>query len=166
MNKFPFGQTIFAWREHRQLTQKQLAQRAGISRTNLSAVERGKAEVSLRTLRALAHALDVRPGLLVDGVPPGIEMGAQRLDRSMMDRIAAAALTGERLTDPLQDAAAMQLSALTRSRVEADSKGKKFLRAKLQSPRALARTWLGLAANIHPDDLRSLLQRIEDKTRR
>lgn len=67
----PFGETVLAWRLARGLTQAALANLARVSRPNLSAIERGQREVTLGTLRALAVALDVRPGVLVDGVSPG-----------------------------------------------------------------------------------------------
>ena len=70
METSPFGQTLFLWRLDRHLSQAALAQRAGIPRPNLSLMERGKREVTLGTLRALAVALDVRPGILADGVLP------------------------------------------------------------------------------------------------
>ena len=67
----PFGQTVHLWRMHWDLTQDELARRSGMSRPNLSAVEQGKREVTLSTLRALAVALDVTPGILADGIGPG-----------------------------------------------------------------------------------------------
>src|SRR6266700_81765 len=66
----PFGETLLAWRLARGMSQAELAQAARMSRPNLSAVERGDREVTLRTLRRLALALDVRPGILADGVAP------------------------------------------------------------------------------------------------
>lgn len=63
----PFGQAVLLWRLHRGLTQQTLAVKARVPRSNLSAIERGKREVSLRTLRSLALALEVRPGVLADG---------------------------------------------------------------------------------------------------
>ena len=47
------------WREHRGLTLRALAAAAGISPAMLSETETGKKEGSVRTLRSLAHALDV-----------------------------------------------------------------------------------------------------------
>ncbi|HMF41326.1 MAG TPA: helix-turn-helix transcriptional regulator, partial [Polyangia bacterium] len=66
----PFGETVLAWRLARGMTQAELGRAARIPRPNLSAIERGDREVTLKTLRALALALDVRPGVLADGIPP------------------------------------------------------------------------------------------------
>src|SRR5262249_26324947 len=53
--------------------------------------------VTLRTLRALALALDVRPGALVDGQMPG---AGPPLTRTAIERIAKAAVKGTSLVDP------------------------------------------------------------------
>jgi DNA-binding Xre family transcriptional regulator len=47
------------WREHRGLTLREVARRAGISAAMLSEMEAGKKEGSIRTLAALARALAV-----------------------------------------------------------------------------------------------------------
>src|SRR6185312_11287307 len=92
-----FGETVLAWRLTRGMTQTQLARAARVPRPNLSAIERGDREVTLRTLRALALALDVRPGALVDGEMPNAP-GAP-FTRTQMERIADAAVQGTRLPD-------------------------------------------------------------------
>ena len=92
----PFGETVLAWRLTRGMTQAQLARAAKLPRPNLSAIERGDREVTLRTLRALALALDVRPGALVDGETPG---AGPPLTRTQMERIANAAAHGTALSD-------------------------------------------------------------------
>jgi len=163
MQTLPFGQTLLLWREYQGMTQGQLAEKAGISRPNLSAVERGKAEVSLKTLRAMAYALGVRPGVLVDGFPPGWQAEAKRLDRAALERIAAAVVTGKPPEDLSEASAATELRVLTRSRLQAS--GRKPIRGTVPSARAAAGAWLRLEARVHPDDVRSLLQRIGDRTR-
>jgi DNA-binding XRE family transcriptional regulator len=47
------------WREHRGLTQQELAKRAGISKPYLSQIETGKRQGTVETLNAIAGALDV-----------------------------------------------------------------------------------------------------------
>jgi transcriptional regulator with XRE-family HTH domain len=94
----PFGETVLAWRLTRGMTQDELAQAARIPRPNLSAIERGDREVTLRTLRSLALALDVRPGALVDGEMPGT--ATSPLTRAQMERIAHATVDGTSLSDP------------------------------------------------------------------
>ena len=51
--------TIKLWREHRGLTQQELAKRAGISKPYLSQIETGKRQGTVETLSALARSLDV-----------------------------------------------------------------------------------------------------------
>jgi len=59
------GETpIRVWRRHRGMTQQELATKIGISKSHLSEVESGKGELSLKTLRAAARALDIDPASL------------------------------------------------------------------------------------------------------
>ncbi|MES1205193.1 MAG: helix-turn-helix transcriptional regulator [Pseudomonadota bacterium] len=103
----PFAETVLAWRLFRGLTQAQLARAAGVPRPNLSAVERGEREVTLKTLRALAAALDVRPGVLADGEAPtaGLPLG-----RASLERIARAAAGGTTLANAREHALARGLA--------------------------------------------------------
>jgi DNA-binding XRE family transcriptional regulator len=55
---------VRAWREHRKLTQEQLAEAAGISKSYLSQIESGKRRGTTNVLVALANAL----GLDLDDV--------------------------------------------------------------------------------------------------
>jgi transcriptional regulator with XRE-family HTH domain len=55
-------------RERALLTQQELADRAGISRTAISAIERLKAEPQFSTIRKLAQALDCEPADLMPEV--------------------------------------------------------------------------------------------------
>jgi len=103
----PFGETVLAWRLARGLTQADLAHAARIPRPNLSAIERGDREVTLKTLRALALALDVRPGILADGIPPQTE--ARPLSRARLERIARATARGLESPDPRESVLARQL---------------------------------------------------------
>lgn len=50
---------IKVWREHRGLTQEALAQAAGITKAYLCQIETGKRQGSVKTLAALARALEV-----------------------------------------------------------------------------------------------------------
>ena len=50
---------IRVWREHRRLSQQQLAEAAGISKPYLSQLEAGRREASQRVIRRLAKALCV-----------------------------------------------------------------------------------------------------------
>jgi DNA-binding XRE family transcriptional regulator len=50
---------VFAYREHQALTQQQLADKAGVSRVMISEIESGKKDGSIKTIKALAKALNV-----------------------------------------------------------------------------------------------------------
>ena len=60
------GAAVRAAREHRGITQEVLSERAGLDPANLSRVERGRAGVSVAMLAALAGALGVPAGALLD----------------------------------------------------------------------------------------------------
>lgn len=53
------GSRVLAWREHRGLTQTQLAKAASISKAYLSQIETGVRHGSVKSLKALAVALQV-----------------------------------------------------------------------------------------------------------
>ncbi len=53
-------------RDRRGLTQEQLAEKAGVSRTYLARLETGRQDPTLSTLEKLAKALGVRVGRLLE----------------------------------------------------------------------------------------------------
>jgi DNA-binding XRE family transcriptional regulator len=57
---------IKLWREHRGLTQQELADLAGISKPYLSQIENGKRQGTIETLSALARSLGVPLHVLTD----------------------------------------------------------------------------------------------------
>src|SRR5438105_4386004 len=113
-----FGQTVLLWRLERRLSQAQLAIKAKVPRPNLSAIEKGKREVSLKTIRSLAAALDVKPGILVDGVAPKSWEGNE-FSRSALERIARAAAGNHRLENPGERLLADRLKLVLHSRLNA-----------------------------------------------
>ena len=64
---------VYAWRKARQLTQEQLAERAGVSASMISLIENGGSGFTVETLSDIGHALRVRPGWLLDRDPKAIE---------------------------------------------------------------------------------------------
>ena len=157
----PFSQTVLLWRLQRGMTQEALAQRARVSRPNLSAIERGKREVSLGTLRALAVGLDVRPGVLADGVPPSVlEAGAARLSREALERVADAVLCGTPLRDRHERVLADALRKVVRQRLLAGRQQRGRVR---RGKRAAAAAWLWLESTYPATVVQSLLQRIADR---
>jgi len=58
-----------AWREHRGLTQEQLADLAGTTHQVIGYLERGRTQLSAKWLRKLAPVLDTTAGMLLDHDP-------------------------------------------------------------------------------------------------
>lgn len=63
-----FGDAVRARREELQLTQEDLADKAGIHRTYLSDIERGARNLSLINIEKLAAALNVSMAALFEAV--------------------------------------------------------------------------------------------------
>lgn len=155
----PFGEAVLLWRLQRGLTQEELARRAGVPRPNLSAIERGQREVSLKTLRALAVALDVRPGVLVDGIVPQEEAGG--LSREAMERIADAVVRNAPLAEPKEQALADRLKYLVGSRLRAAGP---VTKGGVRLGRVSDRAWLSLSS--YPEAvIESLVSRILERGR-
>lgn len=64
-----FGQRVKEARDYRMLTQAELAERAGLHRVHIAAIEGPRADrpATVRTVRRLAAALGVDPHWLRDG---------------------------------------------------------------------------------------------------
>jgi len=65
----PIGEQVRAWRGVRGLSQRALAERAGVGYVLVARLELGQTDPRLSTLRRLAEALNVTVGELVDGEP-------------------------------------------------------------------------------------------------
>lgn len=61
-----FGRRLRSLRESKGISQEELADRAGVHRTYVSSVERGRRNISLANIHSLADALGVSPALLLD----------------------------------------------------------------------------------------------------
>ena len=151
----PFGETILMWRLYRGYTQETLARAAHIPRPNLSSIERGGREVSLKTLRALALALGVRPGILADGQAPSVAKPA-RLSRRWLERVADGLALGRMPSDPREKALVGQLRPLVASRLPQPGR---------RIGRQAERAWLALSAHYPPEVVESLLQRVRERMR-
>ncbi len=156
----PFGETVLLWRLEHRLSQEVLAKRANISRPNLSAIERGKREVSLKTLRSLAFALEVRPGVLVDGIGPRSSVGRKAFSRESLERIADSVISGTLIQNPEEQELAGLLRTISSCRLAA-LKGSP--RTPRFSKRNLDKSWLRLSAGYPPELIRSLVQRVQDR---
>lgn len=60
---------VIVWRQARGLSQRALADRAGVGNVLVARLELGQTDPRLSTLRRLAGALNVSVGELVDGAP-------------------------------------------------------------------------------------------------
>ena len=159
----PFNQTLLLWRRHRGLTQDALARRAGIARPNLSTIEQGRREVTLTTLRALAAALDVRPGVLADGVVPGVTEGPSKpLSRRRLERIADGVWRRTALSDPEERAVAAALTRIVGPLLAATRRRRGGVP---RQPREARLAWLWLHAAYPPEVVRSLVQRVGERGR-
>src|SRR3989338_4410176 len=160
MNQLPFNHNLLLWRLARGLTQVQLAGRAGVPQPNLSDIERGAQDVSLRTLRALALALGVRPGLLADGVPPQGTGEVPVPDRQALERIAAS-LTGTRVRLRTDEREMSQyLGLILHRRIGALRGQRRVQRNKRRSVRA---AWISLQARYPKAVIDSLIQRASEQ---
>lgn len=158
----PIGQTVYLWRRFRGLTQLALARGSGISRPNLSVIEQGARDLTLETLKRLAEALEIPPGILADGIPP--EEGApSRFARSQLDRIAqwvAAPARHGRLPElspeEMKIAAAMR-SFLKQKLKIVEGAQPLFRRSAQKEKESLLKTKIRLSAG----DFKNLLSRVE-----
>ena len=155
----PIGRAVYLWRSERRLTQEQLARATGISRPNLSDLERGKRELSLKSLRSLASALNVTPGTLVDGVPPLALSGPLEFSRQELDRIADTVFKEEK-TEGVEGKIAELLRILSRSRILASTRAKDKPRA---GKRRVNAAWLHFKSALRKETAQALIQRIEDR---
>lgn len=145
------------WRRAKGLTQAQLAAQARIPQPNLSGIEQGRREVTLPTLRALAGALGVRPGVLADGTPPALAFGAPvPLTREAMERIAAAAAGQGTVTSDEERALVELLKHLIQPRLQAVG-GRRS--APRRSARAASLAWIELESRYPRSVIDSLAKR-------
>lgn len=63
-----FGNAVRAARKAGSLTQQELADRASLHRTYIADIERGRRNVSLVNISALARALEISPSKLLTGI--------------------------------------------------------------------------------------------------
>lgn len=175
------GQTVYLWRRSRNLTQAELARRSGLSRPNLSQLEQGSRDLTVGTLRRLAEALEVRPGVLADGLPPGAPSG-MKWGREELDQIARwVAACGRKEIQPSlspgEKKIALQLQSVLKHRLKLASRTGRPLprtaRRRSDKRRLAARTsgtvrsarqetedWLKLKRGLGPEVLKNLLNRV------
>lgn len=67
-----------AWREHRKMSQQELAEKAETTHQVIGYLERGRTQLSAKWLRKLAPILDTTPGMLLEHHPD--ELGADIIE--------------------------------------------------------------------------------------
>ena len=161
----PFGETVLAWRLARGMSQAELARAARMSRPNLSSVERGDREVTLRTLRQLALALDVRPGVLADGLPPSSPEAP--LGRAALERIAGAASRRARVAGQREERISVLLADAASARIAGQgAQGQSPAGPRSRPTRKADRAYFLLKAGTSPAILASLVDRLARPPRR
>lgn len=142
------GQTVYLWRKSRRLTQAELARRSRISRPNLTRIEQGR-DLTLETLRRLAQALQVRPGILADGIPPR-GFSKKTFSRESLDRIARGVLGKRAGLSPAESEFASLIQSFVKCKTGFHLKGrtsreeqKSWLEAKVRFGSAAVHNVLG-----------------------
>lgn len=152
----PVGQAISFWRMKKGLTQSAVAQRSGVSRPNLSAIEQGARDLTVQTLRRIASTLGVTPGALVDGIRSKPMRSLEKLDRYSLDRIARIAAGQPLKASRAERRIAGDLASITKSKTR-NLSGKKNLN-KVRSENAAI---LRLKTEIGTTVFQHLIRRVE-----
>lgn len=152
----PIGQTIILWRNAKGLTQSTLAERSGVSRPNLSAIEQGARDLTLETLRRIASALEVSPGTLADGVGPKPDLSKGELDRYALDRIARLAAGQAIRASAPERRVASDLTLIMKSKTRRPHSKK-----KPEGVRAENAAVLRLRSGLGPVIFKQLIRRVE-----
>lgn len=147
----PLGQTIQFWRTKKGLTQAMVAERSGVSRPNLSAIEQGARDLTVQTLRRIATTLGVSPGALVDGVSS--ESNLPKLDRYALDRIARMASGQSLKASDTEKRIARDLASVMKSKTRKPSFKKDSLSEE-------TRLWQ-LKSELSPKIFEHLIRRVE-----
>lgn len=141
------------------MSQEALSKKAGIPRPNLAAIEKGKREPSLPTLRALASSLGIDAGTLVNGVAP-IHFGGSIFSRRSQELIVKAIFSRNvRYLNAEQKLISSLLSNIVRNKI--NSKNKKFSKGLLKNRGAYIKDWLLLKAAIESPLVNKLLAQID-----
>ena len=148
------GECIYLWRLKRGMGQEELARKSGIPQPNLSNLERGKADITVGTLRKIAFALGAAVGDLAEGRPPQ-QSGSLPTTRRSLEKIARAVF------DPAAPLTAGEKEVAACLRI---------LRPPKKSPsvskKRLHSAWMTLRLQFSAGELNALLGRVADQERR
>ena len=149
------GQCVYLWRLERGIAQAELARRSGVPQPNLSNIEKGKADLTVSTLRNLAAALEVPAGDLVEGRSPQAGPSAVSSSRASLEKMARAVFDPNIPLNPAQKKIVSHLRQV-RPRQTAGRTAKTDLH----------RAWIALRTQLAPEILRALLERVADQEQR
>lgn len=153
-----FGENIYLWRIFRGLSQDDLARKADIPRPNLSAIENGKREVTLVTLRELAKALRTTTGMLIEGIPP-VRFKEGFFSREALEDIVEISLGApKKQVSSEKNAVAAMLSKIIQNKLDA---GNKKFRRNIKNRQLYINNWLILKAAVGEQVLDNLLSRLD-----
>lgn len=105
-----FSSHLSLWRIARGFSQQELAEKSGIHRPNLIALELGRRDCTLGTLSRLAVALNLTPGKLLDELPRN--RASKTLGRHGIDKVARFLIVGEGRLSPSSHNLALHLAPL------------------------------------------------------
>lgn len=155
-----FGENIYLWRAFRGLNQEELAKKADIPRPNLSAIEGGKREITLTTLRSLAAALDVSPGNLVNGTAP-LYFNKAMFSRKSLENITQITLgKAVKFSTAQEKSISAMLSSIITNKINAEEK--KYANT-LKGRQSYIINWLMLKSAVGRETLNNLLSRLDKR---
>ncbi|MEK6564033.1 MAG: helix-turn-helix transcriptional regulator [Candidatus Omnitrophota bacterium] len=142
------------------LSQESLALRAGIPRPNLSAIEHGRQDITVATLRALSFALGIKPGVLVDGIAPLELNKSASWPRKVLENTVQVSLGAAFYKlNPKDRTIGSLFSKITKNRINAQ---KKIYKNTIKTRKACINSWLMLKSRIGKEVADNLLSR-QDK---
>ena len=130
------------------MTQKDLAEKAGLPQPNLSNIEKGKQDITVTTLRKIAHALEMRPAEFFE---EDDDRKKARLSRPMIEKLAKA-IAGKKVSLTEKETAVASL-------FDDILPGKNKSKVRIQKMR---QSWLELRKRLHPEEITALCQRIRE----
>lgn len=155
-----FADNIYLWRIFRGLSQEGLAKKSGIPRPNISAIESGRREPSLSTVRRLAFILGTNPGILINGAAPSYLKGKRHLSREYLEHIIDAVLNKTKVGLSHSDKAlSVMFSNIIKNRLNAQNGI--YKNTIKRGSKDYISSWLILKAVIGKEVVNNLLSRLD-----
>lgn len=145
----PIGCQVYLRRVEQNLTQEELARKAGIPQPNLSNIEKGKQDITISTLRKIAVAFNVDPGEFFGD----LNAPKSSLSRAQIERLA------RKVADETQSLKDKKNEVITLYKNILPHKG----RVRMKE---LRRSWLELRKRFNSQEINSVYERAEEYGRR